>query len=577
MALTRPTIYNLQTNIEVFNESMTVLNAGASSANVDVGFILNRAHGLVPNAAFYWSESTQSFVVALTSNAGITASNISVSNYGNITTGNIYNANTITTNAISTGTATISSNATVSGNLLVSNYGILWSSNGQPFSSGGNSFNPASPGTIGGTTPGAATFSSLKTTQSTVTLGTSAGAISQGTYAVGIGTYAGYNTQGAYSVVIGGQAGQNTAGAQSVLIGYNAGFNSNNANVVSIGSYAGTSYAGAGAVAIGPGAGSTNQATNAVAIGNQAGVVQSASSIILNSTGSTLNDNGITGFFVKPTRNDTGNIGNVVMYNTTTGEHTYSNTISIAGNLTVGGNIYQNNTISTSITHVLTHGSDNNFQLSAQNGVSVNTTGSEVARFGINYATVGWDSFTQYIRGSSSQNGYQTLWAGNTAIMTVQTGSVVPVANVTTTLGSSTAWWSTIYGTAIHAQYADLAENYTSDNQYPPGTVVVFGGEAEITTTDTSHDTRVAGVISTNPAYLMNDNNQGLPVALTGRVPCRVQGPVVKGQVLVTSNTPGVAQAIDNSKFLPGCVLGKALEAINTSTIATIEVVVGRF
>jgi len=132
-------------------------------------------------------------------------------------------------------------------------------------------------------------------------------------------------------------------------------------------------------------------------------------------------------------------------------------------------------------------------------------------------------------------------------------------------------------GKATTAQYADLAENYTPDSEYAPGTVVVFGGSAEITVTTTSHDTAVAGVISTDPAYLMNAVAKGLPVALTGRVPCRVQGPVIKGQVLVTSSTPGVAQAIDNSKFLPGCVVGKALEAINTNTTETIEVVVGRF
>ena len=132
-------------------------------------------------------------------------------------------------------------------------------------------------------------------------------------------------------------------------------------------------------------------------------------------------------------------------------------------------------------------------------------------------------------------------------------------------------------GKATSAQYADLAELYTSDAEYEPGTVVVFGGDKEITISTQSHDSAVAGIISTNPAYLMNSESDGLPVALTGRVPCRVQGPVTKGQVLVTSTVAGVAQAIDNSQFVPGCVVGKALEAINTNTIETIEVVVGRF
>ena len=185
----------------------------------------------------------------------------------------------------------------------------------------------------------------------------------------------------------------------------------------------------------------------------------------------------------------------------------------------------------------------------------------------------------------SSSTGAVTISIGQAVATTssptfaglTSAGSVIPSANVTYNLGSSTAWWSTVYGKAVQAQYADLAENYLADADYPPGTVVVFGGDKEITVTTLDHDTAVAGVISTDPAYLMNAVAKGLPVALTGRVPCRVQGPVIKGQVLVTSSTPGVAQAIDNSKFLPGCVVGKALETINTNTIETIEVVVGRF
>ena len=156
-------------------------------------------------------------------------------------------------------------------------------------------------------------------------------------------------------------------------------------------------------------------------------------------------------------------------------------------------------------------------------------------------------------------------------------GNILPSANISYNLGSTVSWWNNFYGKAIQAQYADLAEHYTADDLYGPGTVVVFGGQQEITTTDISHDTRVAGVISANPAYLMNAANPGLPVALTGRVPCLVQGPVFKGQVLVTSTTVGTAQGIDNTKYVPGCVIGKALATINSNTIETIEVVVGRF
>jgi hypothetical protein len=180
---------------------------------------------------------------------------------------------------------------------------------------------------------------------------------------------------------------------------------------------------------------------------------------------------------------------------------------------------------------------------------------------------------------SATANCFQLTGAGALTLLSgiTTSGSIVPSANLTYNLGSTTAWWNNVYGVSVQAKYADLAEHYESDVEYPAGTVVVFGGNKEITVTTQDHDPRVAGIISTNPAYLMNAANPGIPVALQGRVPCRVQGPVNKGDVLVTSTTPGVAQRIDNSKFLPGCVVGKALESINTNNIQTIEVVVGRF
>ena len=154
--------------------------------------------------------------------------------------------------------------------------------------------------------------------------------------------------------------------------------------------------------------------------------------------------------------------------------------------------------------------------------------------------------------------------------------NVVPSANVTYNLGSTTAWWNNMYGKAIQAQYADLAEHYAADADHAPGTVVVFGGAKEITVSNISHDPRVAGVISTNPAYLMNAANAGLPVALTGRVPCQVQGPVAKGDRLVNIDT-GVAGRLDPALHEYGCIIGKSLGEIADDSIQTIEIVVGRF
>jgi len=183
----------------------------------------------------------------------------------------------------------------------------------------------------------------------------------------------------------------------------------------------------------------------------------------------------------------------------------------------------------------------------------------------------------------TAQGGLQSTPIGNAsastgAFTTISvTGITNSGANGTGNIGASGAAFNTIFAKATSAQYADLAEIYISDEDYPPGTVVVFGGEKEITTTIVAYDTRVAGVISTNPAYLMNSEVHGLPVALTGRVPCLVQGPVKKGDVLVTSTTPGAAQKINAGEFQPGCVIGKSLENIPDDELKLIEVVVGRF
>ena len=152
--------------------------------------------------------------------------------------------------------------------------------------------------------------------------------------------------------------------------------------------------------------------------------------------------------------------------------------------------------------------------------------------------------------------------------------ALLPTANVSVNIGSSSAWFSNIYGTAVHAQYADLAENYLPDSEYAPGTVVVFGGEKEITTTTTFADPRVAGAISTNPAYLMNGAAGGVPLALRGRIPCQVYGPVTKGDSLVTSDQPGFAQSVGIRTGYAQAVFAKALETDLTDGPKTIEAVI---
>ena len=164
--------------------------------------------------------------------------------------------------------------------------------------------------------------------------------------------------------------------------------------------------------------------------------------------------------------------------------------------------------------------------------------------------------------------------------VTVTTAYVMPSANAASSLGTSASRWNYIYGVngnflSVNANYADLAEKYVADAAYAPGTVLMFGGDKEVT--ECAHDmcSRVAGVVSTNPAYLMNSGLEGehtVELALTGRVPTKVRGPIQKGDLMVSAGD-GHARA----EGLPqvGTVIGKALEDFDGDT-GVIEVVVGK-
>ena len=153
-------------------------------------------------------------------------------------------------------------------------------------------------------------------------------------------------------------------------------------------------------------------------------------------------------------------------------------------------------------------------------------------------------------------------------------------ANNTRDLGASGNKWANVYattfqGVATTAQYADMAEVYSSDADYEAGTVVKLGGDAEITMTTTHADTDVFGVISTSPAYLMNAEAEGLPVAMTGRVPVKVIGKVSKGERLVSSDVPGLAWALGDDQYDTRAVIGRSLEDKNDGNEGIVEAVVG--
>ena len=164
----------------------------------------------------------------------------------------------------------------------------------------------------------------------------------------------------------------------------------------------------------------------------------------------------------------------------------------------------------------------------------------------------------------------------NISTGTANVGSITNAnANGVGNIGNSTVYFNTVFAKATSAQYADLAEWYEADADYEPGTVLVFGGDKEVTVAIGINDVRVAGVVSTNPAHIMNSGLKAeytAALALTGRVPTMVVGAVKKGDMMVTAGG-GRAQACAEPRM--GSVIGKALQD-HPGGQGIIEIVVGK-
>jgi hypothetical protein len=307
--------------------------------------------------------------------------------------------------------------------------------------------------------------------------------------------------------------------------------------------------------------------------------------------------------------NSTG-VGNTTIINTTITNEVAGNllvgsalTFSATGaNIQYGGN--QNSYFQLNMQNASTGGSASSDYVATANNGSDNDTFIDMGINGSGYAPTFPFSYSFpndgyiYVQGNTTTKGGNLMLAvqnsANTAVNSIylavggqnsanivanitNTG-ILPGANLTYNLGSggtSGMWWNNIYGTSTHALYADLAENYLADKTYTAGTVLMFGGTAEVTMAD-ADTTRVAGVVSTNPAHLMNGGLQGAgvtPLALMGRVPCLVVGPVAKGDLLVSAGW-GYAKVNNNASV--GQVIGKALEDFTAQAKGMIEVVVGR-
>ena len=216
---------------------------------------------------------------------------------------------------------------------------------------------------------------------------------------------------------------------------------------------------------------------------------------------------------------------------------------------------------------------------------SQGTSGSAVAQ--------GFQGFQGFVGNTGTQgptgltgtvNSVTTSGSGISASTTsgaVTINSNATNANTANTIvfrdGSGNFSAGLITATATTARYSDLAENYLADAIYEPGTVLMIGGEKEVTIAQ-EETTKVAGVVSTAPGYIMNSECTGnfvVAIALTGRVPCKVVGTVKKGDLMISAGD-GMAKSTGVYSPKIGQVIGKALENFS-GNMGTIEVMVGRF
>jgi hypothetical protein len=206
---------------------------------------------------------------------------------------------------------------------------------------------------------------------------------------------------------------------------------------------------------------------------------------------------------------------------------------------------------------------------SATTATAATTAGTVTTAAQPNITSVGTLTSLNVTGNVTSGNVYAN--SGTVGAASVLTPILTTGAN--TIPGSITGNWTLTAGSRMEATYADLAEYYEADERYEPGTVLMFGGEKEVTIADDG-TSKVAGVVSTNPAYVMNSTCPGLltAIALQGRVPCKVRGKINKGDMLISG---GNGFARPNQFPSMGTVIGKALQDFDGYE-GVIEVAVGR-
>jgi hypothetical protein len=543
---------------ELINGNTNITTATNGNANITIG----------------GSSNIAVFTTAgLNINGTITSNTVSVT--GNVTSGNISAVGLITANTVS-----VTGNSVTSG--IISAVGNI----------NGN-FNINLPNGFL-TTPGGTVGNNVRTTGQVSAVGTitggnvlTAGRVSavgnvSGAYIIGDGGLLSNVTvtsnvavtqiaNGTSILSVNGSGGNilvNVNGisnvAQFVPNGIEVTGNVNSANIYLTGRF----------VSVGNVTGANLLATNnVVATGNVNGTHVN-SDLTMSAVGNIQAGNVRTAGTVSATGNVTGNyfIGNGSQLTDITSSYGNSNVgvylASYSGNITAGvvsatGNVTGGNVFTAGVVSATGNVNAANIYLTGQQVVVGNITGSNLI------------ATTDISASGNVKAGGVTSYSFVSATGNATVGNISATNHTGTTVSvTGNVIGSYFVGTATSAQYADVAENYTSDNNYEPGTVLEFGGLAEVTLA-TDETPRVAGVVSTLPAHLMNSmltSEHTVALALLGRVPCKVQGPIAKGDMLISAGG-GYARAKQNP--IMGTVIGKALEAL-PGDHGVIEVVVGR-
>ena len=219
----------------------------------------------------------------------------------------------------------------------------------------------------------------------------------------------------------------------------------------------------------------------------------------------------------------------------------------------------------------------NNLNLSSLATVgNVITTSGVYWANGVSFSPPPSTAFNGTVGATTPSTGRFTTLSTTGQFTVNSTSGLIAIANGGTSgignIGATGATFNTVFAKATTAQYADLAEKYHSDRVYASGTVMKIGGSNEITRCDEEYSYDVFGVISTEPAYLMNDTTQDelwLPVVLIGRCPVNVIGPVSKGERLVSAGN-GYAKASDKGVCFRTAI-GRSLVDKTSETAELIE------